>query len=208
MSIGQQATAIIKANPHRGQVEVHNHKARFKVLACGRRWGKTHYGINECLDVAGSGGRAWWVAPSYKIGEVGWRPLKEMALKVGADILRADKRITFANGGEISVRSADNPDSLRGEGLDLAVMDECAFMQESAWVESIRPALSDRMCRAIFISTPKGRNWFWKNYQMEDTKPDWNSWRFPTSSNPYINQGEIDAAKDLLPERVFLGRVH
>ena len=83
----------IDVNPHPGQAEVHNSPARFKVLAAGRRWGKTRLGVNECLDVAAQGGRAWWVAPSYKTSEVGWRPLRRIGSKIGAEIRKVDRMI-------------------------------------------------------------------------------------------------------------------
>ena len=152
----------INAHPHAGQLEVHQSPARFKVLGAGRRWGKTRLGVNECLDVAAHGGRAWWIAPSYKVSEVGWRAIRRMGAAMGAAISKADRTVTLHTGGQIGVRSADNPDSLRGEGLDFAVLDEVAFMKEEAWAEALRPALSGRKGGALFISTPKGRNWFWQ----------------------------------------------
>ena len=199
-------TIQINAHPHEGQRAVHRHPARFKVLAAGRRWGKTRLGVNECLDVAARGGRAWWVSPSYKTSEVGWRPLRRMGGKLGAEVRKVDRQVNLPNGGSVTVRSADNPDSLRGEGLDFVVMDECAFMSEAAWTEAIRPALSDRQGKALFISTPKGRNWFWRHWVhgMEDGGDEWHSWRFPTANNPYIPPQEIEAARLGLPERTFL----
>ena len=194
----------IEALPHDGQREVHNHPARFKVLAAGRRWGKTRLGVNECLDVAAKGGRAWWVSPSYKTGEVGWRPLRRIAGKAGAEVRKVDRQVVLSNGGTVQVRSADNPDSLRGEGLDFVVLDECAFMKEAAWNEVLRPALADRQGRALFISTPKGRNWFWRLWQFgQRGETGWQSWCFPTSTNPYIPAGEIEAARLNLPERIY-----
>ncbi len=198
-------TIKIEASPHLGQKRVHDHPARFKVLACGRRWGKTRLGVHECLDVAAQGGRAWWVAPSYKMCEVGWRPLRNMGAKIGAEIRKVDRTIIMPNGGTVTVRSADNPDSLRGEGLDFVVLDECAFVREGAWNEALRPALSDRLGRAMFISTPKGRNWFYFVYQRgrDEADMDWQSWSFPTTDNPYIPDDEIDAARRQLPELIF-----
>lgn len=195
-----------KARLHSGQMQVHNSSARFKVLACGRRWGKTRLGVNECLGIAARGGRAWWVAPSYKMSEVGWRPLRQIATRIeGVDVRRVDRQIVLPGGGEVSVRSADNPDSLRGDGLDLVVVDECAFVIEEAWTEALRPALSDRQGAAMFISTPKGRNWFWRAYMrgQDGNEAEWQSWRFPTASNPYIQSGEIEAARKMLPELAF-----
>jgi len=195
----------INAKPHPGNFEVHNSQARFKVLSAGRRWGKTRLGVNECLDAAAQGGRAWWVSPSYKTSEVGWRPLRQIARKIpNAEIRLVDRMVTLPNGGFVAVRSADNPDSLRGEGLDFVVMDECAFMQREAWTEAIRPALSDRQGKALFISTPKGRNHFWELYQKGiNSEEGWQSWTFPTISNPFIQPTEIEAAKRDLPEMIF-----
>jgi hypothetical protein len=184
---------------------VHNDAARFKVLACGRRWGKTRLGVNECIQVAARGGRAWWVAPTYRMTEVGWRPLRQIATKLGWQVRLGDRQVLAPNGGEVSIRSSDNYDTLRGEGLDFVVLDECAFIAEQAWTEALRPALSDRLGRAMFISTPKGRNWFWRYWQLgqDTTQSEWRSWQFPTASNPFIKASEIEAARGMLPERTF-----
>lgn len=198
-------TVIIEASPHPGQAAVHDHTARFKVLAAGRRWGKTRLGVYECLDVAAGGGRAWWVAPNYKMSEVGWRPLRRMGAKIGAEVRKVDRQVLLPNGGEVTVRSADDPDSLRGEGLDFVVMDECAFMFEQAWTEALRPALSDRLGGAMFISTPKGHNWFWRVWTKgnDGHEQDWQAWQLPTKDNPYIEPKEIEDARRHLPERIF-----
>jgi phage terminase large subunit-like protein len=196
-------TIQINVDPHPGQTVVHNDTSRFKVLAAGRRWGKTRLGVHECLDVAAQGGRAWWVSPSYKTSEVGWRPLRRLGGKIGAEVRRVDRMINLPSGGSVQVRSADDPDSLRGEGLDFVVMDECAFMKEEAWIEALRPSLSDTQGKALFISTPKGHNWFWRNYQRGLDSEEWAAFTYPTSANPYIPAGEIEAAERSLPERVF-----
>ena len=194
----------IRANPHPGQKAVHESLARFKVLAAGRRWGKTRLGVNECLDVAAQGGRAWWVAPSYKMSEVGWRAIRRIGVAIpGTEVSKVDRSITLVTGGQISVRSADNPDSLRGDGLDFIVLDEVAFMKEEAWSEALRPALADRQGRALFISTPKGRNWFWRLWLRGQEEGNWQSWQFPTESNPHIDRDEIEEARRTLPERIF-----
>jgi phage terminase large subunit-like protein len=191
---------------HTSQRRVVDSDKRFRVLACGRRWGKTRLGAALCIYVALSGGRSWWCAPSYPMSIVGWRLIHRLALQIpDVEIRKAERSITFPTGGEIWVRSADNPDSLRGEGLDFAVLDECAFMKEPAWQEAIRPALSDRQGRAMFISTPKGRNWFWRLWQrcQDDNDSEWQGWQLPTSDNPYIADEEIEAARKSLPERIY-----
>lgn len=201
------ATAIVKLPSfHPRQRDIAIDPARFKVAACGRRFGKTRLGAAICIMTAGQGGRAWWVAPTYPVSSVGWRLIRRMALQVpGATVRQGDRYVTLANGGEIQVRSADNPDSLRGDGLDFVVMDECAFIREEAWSEALRPALSDRKGRALFISTPKGRNWFWRLWQrcIDTHDTEWSGWQLPTADNPYIDPAEIEAARQGLPERVF-----
>ncbi len=190
---------------HAGQREVAAHPARFRVLAAGRRWGKTLLGVWLGVDSALRGCRVWWVAPSYKMSRVGWREIAHLAHQVPFTEIRVgDQLVRFPSGGEIWVRSADRPDSLRGEGLDLVILDECAFMREEAWSGALRPALSERAGKALFISTPKGHNWFWRLFRrgIEDGET-WASLHYPTSSSPYVTAEEIAEARRSLPERVF-----
>lgn len=202
---------------HPGQREVYEHPARFRVLANGRRWGKTRLAIVVALEAALRGGTVWWVAPSYPMATVGWRGLVHLAPRwahnaagelvpvAGVEVRVGERRITMPGGGEVQVRSADNPDSLRGEGLDLVVLDEAAFMSETAWTAALRPALSDRQGRAVLISTPNGRNWFWRvfTYAASGEDPEWAAWSYPTSANPHIDPAEIEAARQQLPAQVF-----
>jgi phage FluMu gp28-like protein len=136
---------------------------------------------------------------------VGWRQLKGIANQIhGAIVRESERKAELPGGGWFQVRSADQPDSLRGEGLNRVVMDECAFIAEAAWSEAIRPALSDRKGDALFISTPKGHNWFWRHWTKgEAGEPGWQSWRFPSLSNPFLDPAEIESARSDLPERVF-----
>ncbi len=191
---------------HPGQREVARHPARFKTLACGRRWGKTRLGTALCLAAALSGGRAWWVAPSYKLGAVGWRGIRRLTQQIpGTEISLVNRMATLPTGGTVQVRSADDPQSLRGEGLDFAVLDECAYMKAEAWREALRPALSDRKGGALFISTPHGLNWFRELWLRgdDDNFPEWASWRFTTYDNPFIDPAEIDAARRGMLDRIF-----
>lgn len=190
---------------HPAQARIKDDPARFRVLACGRRWGKTRLGALLCFATAVEGGHAWWVGPSYKTAKIGWRLIRALAVQVkGAKIRDGELWIDFPGGGWVAVRSADNPDSLRGEGLDFLVVDECALIAEAAWTEALRPTLSDRLGRALFISTPKGQNWFWRLWlKGQGDEPQYKSWSFPTITNPYFPPGEADLAKAELPERVY-----
>ena len=194
---------------HERQRRIWNDPARFRVVAAGRRFGKSWLGCAMCFDVALHGGRAWWVAPSYPMSNVGWRGLAQIRAQlpgVGIDLRRGERSFAFPGGGEVRVKSADNPDSLRGEGLDFVVLDECAYMKREAWTEALRPALSDRKGGALFISTPRGLNWFralWLRGQ-DLTQSEWRSWTFKTSDNPFIAPEEIEAARGDLLSRIFM----
>jgi predicted phage terminase large subunit-like protein len=83
------------------------------------------------------------------------------------------------------------------------VLDEAAFMAEEAWSEALRPSLSDRQGSALFISTPKGHNWFWDLHERARTLKGWSSWQFPTLSNPRIDSAELDQARTELGSLVF-----
>src|SRR4051812_43994194 len=108
---------------HPIQREVALHPARFRVLAMGRRWGKTRLGVVLCLEDALRGGTAWWVAPSYKVAKVGWRMLRSVAVQIpGTVLLDGEMEARLPTGGVVAIRSAANPDGLRGEGLTLAVV--------------------------------------------------------------------------------------
>lgn len=158
------------------------------------------------LQTGLEGKRAWWVAPTYPVAQVAWRELRYASRQIpGVDISESERRISYPTGGWVQVRSADNPDSLRGDGLDLVVIDEAAFVSEEAWSEALRPALADRRGKALIISTPKGRNWFWRAYQMgqDPSRGEWRSWQAPTSSNPHIARQELLDAKAGVPERVW-----
>ena len=189
---------------HPAQFKIYKDDTRFRAVSAGRRFGKTWLAVTECLQVAMRGGRAWWIAPTYKMSNVGWRPIRQVCSPLdGVSVNKSERQAVFPGGGLVAVRSADNPDSLRGEGLDFVVMDEAAYIMPEAWIEAIRPALSDRLGRALFISTPRGRNWFWDIHRKGGAEPDWSSFTYPTSANPFMPKGEIEAARAELPEIIF-----
>lgn len=192
---------------HPTQEIVARQQSRFIVLAAGRRWGKTKLGVVLSLREALSGPRiVWWVAPSYKIAEVGWRSIRQLSAQIpGAVVKEGEKLVELPTGGCLQVRSGDDPNSLRGEGLDYIVLDEFSYMKPEVWQEVIRPALSDKLGRALFISTPRGRNLFWQLYQngLDPSQTVWRSLHFTTFDNPFVRPEEIELARQQLPERVF-----
>lgn len=205
-------TAILTPKLHEGQIEVARSQARFKVVAAGRRWGKTQLAVLLALKAAAEGGRAWWVAPSYKMANVGWNLIRHLSQQIvrrpfSVRIKDTDHLVQFPNGGLLQVRSADDPQTLRGESLAFVVLDECAYMKPAAWYEALRPALADQKGRALFISTPHGRDWFWERFQAgldpDSARKDWVAFQFPTHTNPHVDPQEIETARHDLPDRIF-----
>jgi len=185
---------------------IKEHDARFKVVACGRRWGKTTLGVHIATKRAwGHGERVWWVAPTYALAFEVWRNFKRLLGPFWEHKLEAERHIDLPGGGSITIKSADDPNALRGVGLDYLVVDEAAYVVEEAWTAALRPALTDRRGHALLISTPRGRNWFWRLYLRggDPAHPDWKSWQFPTSTNPHLDLTEIEDARMLLPARIF-----
>jgi hypothetical protein len=207
----QKRSATAKPNiirypiPHPGQAIILNHPARFRVVACGRRFGKTMLAKLDVMLTACNGGVAWWVLPTYTMAQDVWNDLVFHLEPIdGIDILKSEKTIFFRNRGLIAVRSGHEPDRLRGSGLDKLVIDEAAYCDEAVW-HALRPALSDRHGRALLLSTPRGHNWFWSMVQkgFDPLEPDWVAWRMPTAANPFIPPAEIEVARHELPDRVF-----
>lgn len=189
---------------HPGQVEVAKDPNRFKVVCCGRQWGKTVLGASLCVGEAARGGDVWWVAPSFPVGELGWRIIDHLCRQIPGTKFegRPVFRITLPTGGTIQLRSADNPDSLRGATLSGVVFDEAAMAKPEAW-PTLRPTLSARSGWAMFISTPKGLNWFRDIYEDADVRRGWARWRFPSVANPHLPPDDVELAREEMSSLVF-----
>jgi predicted phage terminase large subunit-like protein len=190
---------------HSAQAEVAKDPTRFRVLVCGRRWGKTRLGSVLALRAGLEGKRVWWVAPTYSISGIAWEQVRSMARPLGATALESLRTLRFAGGGFVAFKSADNPDNLRGEGLDFLVMDEADFVARRVWEEVLRPALADRKGKALIISTPNVEGgWFHQLVQRgqgEDLEVK--AWQMPSWTNPHLDGAELDAARGTLPAIVF-----
>ena len=201
-------STVYLPTPEPRQVEILDSPARFKVAVCGRRWGKTLLGIVAGSEGHGGGrgalqgGEIMWVAPAYPeiVASGVWRSLKRALGGVAVDKSETDRRLVLPGGGSWTVRSAENPDTLRGPGLDGFVLDETATCREEVWHEVLRPAVSDRNGWGLFQGTPKGMNWFEQLFTAAEGRPGWGRWQRPTSENQRILAAELeDARQDIGP---------
>jgi hypothetical protein len=195
--------------PHDGgQREVMAADARFRILACGRRWGKTTLAARDAVTYLGHpDALVWWVAPTYDEADRGFNAV-DAALpeRLIADTRKSwPKAYDTVNGARIEFRSTERENSNRGEGLDALVLDEADDIRDSAWTDDLRPSLSDTLGDMIAISTPMRKGWFYRWFQRgrSDDHSDVASWQFPTATNPHIPDSEIESARAELPQRAF-----
>jgi phage terminase large subunit len=178
------------------------------VVIAGRRFGKTHLAIRELAYHAKEPRRqVWYVAPSYKMAkQIAFKSLKERLTDLNwcKKINETDMTFFLRNGSTIALKGADNYDSLRGVGLDFLVLDEFADIDQEAWYETLRPTLSDKQGKALFIGTPKGiGNWSYELYQRCVDSLDWTSFTYTTEQGGNVPPEEIESARRDLDERTF-----
>ena len=180
---------------------------RFRVAVCGRRFGKTHLAIRELAKYAAKPDqRVWYVAPTYRMAkQIVWKKLKKKLLAINwvKKVNEQDLTLELVNGSEISLRGADNYDSLRGVGLNFIVLDEAADIDSEAWYEVLRPTLSDTGGHCLFLGTPKGMNWFKDIYDNHLTKNNWVSFQFTTLDGGNVPAEEVESARVDLDARTF-----
>jgi predicted phage terminase large subunit-like protein len=133
---------------------------------------------------------------------IAWRLLSPTIRRIpGVRVSESQRSIFFPDGGEIWCKSSDRAHNLRGEGLDLLIMDEADYQDGEVWTQVLRPALADRKGRALFISTPKTEGgWFHELFKRGQAEGgEWRSWSYPSWTNPFLDASEFEAAKADLP---------
>lgn len=184
------------------------------VAMCGRRWGKTTAGRQRILRACSmSPGLYWWVGLSWQSASMkrAWRELRDFSSRAiraaGQDpdscINLSNFEIQLPNGSEIWLRTAERPESLAGEGIRGAVVDEFTLMPEVVWTEYLQGTLLDYAGWAFFIGVPKGENWGAQLWRNANDWEGWKQWRFSTYDNPHIDKTLIDQVKATTPERIF-----
>ncbi len=204
----KQKRAQVRYKLSPAQRAVLTSEARFRVLIAGRRFGKSFL---ACLILFTEAWKSphrvcWYIAPTYRQGkQILWSLLKRLVpAQYVAASNETDLSMILINGSVISIRGADNPDSLRGVGLDFAALDEFAFMGRTIWHEIVRPALADRQGRGLFITTPNGMGWDYDLYmQGQEGRDGFQSWCFTTLDGGNVPPEEVDAARSSMDPRLF-----
>jgi predicted phage terminase large subunit-like protein len=190
------------------QQEVWSDKHRFKVVAAGRRTGKSRLAAYLLLFNAlqTEKGHVFYVAPTQgQARDIMWQTILEVGHPVITGSHVNNLQIKLINGATISLKGADRPETMRGVSLKFLVMDEYADMKPEVWEQILRPALADQKGNALFIGTPMGRNHFYDLYQYGLSEEDetFKSWHFTSYDNPLIDPNEIEAAKKNMSSFAF-----
>jgi len=190
------------------QQKVFSNKARFKVVAAGRRTGKSRLAAWMLIIYAlqTNKGQVFYVAPTQgQARDIMWQTLLELGHSVIKSSHINNLQLTLINGAIISLKGADRPETMRGVSLRFLVMDEYADMKPEVWEQILRPALADQKGDAMFIGTPMGRNHFYDLYQYGELGDDdtYKSWHFTSYDNPLLDPEEINTAKKSMSSYAF-----
>ncbi len=182
------------------QQEVFEDDSRFKVIAAGRRTGKSRLAAWKLIieGLQCKRGHVFYVAPTQgQARDIMWQTLLEVGHPVIASSHINNLQIKLVNGATIALKGADRPETMRGVSLSFLCMDEYADMKPEVWEQILRPALADQKGDAMFIGTPMGRNHFYDLFQYASLSKDeqWKGWHFTSYDNPLLDEEEIDAAK-------------
>lgn len=192
---------------HQSQKIIASDLTRFRVLCCGRRWGKTTLAIDQMKGRAAiPNSRVAYIAPTFQQArDIAWEQLKRDCRDAAESINESRLEIKLVNKSIIILRGWEAIETLRGQMFDLIVLDEVASMRNfwMYWQEVIRPTLTDTKGEGLFISTPKGFNHFYELYQLEPQDKDFKSFHFTSYENPHIPSEEINKAKLELTEDRF-----
>ena len=190
------------------QQEVWNDETRFKIVAAGRRTGKSRLAawmlILRALQT--EKGHVFYVAPTQgQARDIMWQTLLDLGNPVIVNSHINNLQIKLVNGATISLKGADRPETMRGVSLRFLVLDEYADMKPEVFEQILRPALADQKGDALFIGTPMGRNHFYDLYQYGELgdDPTYKTWHFTSYSNPLLDSEEIDVAKKSMSSYAF-----
>ena len=190
------------------QKQVWADDTRFKIVAAGRRTGKSRLAAWMLIVNAlqADKGHVFYVAPTQgQARDIMWQTLLELAHPVVTSSHINNLQIKLVNGATISLKGADRPETMRGVSLKFLVMDEYADMKPEVFEQILRPALADQKGGALFIGTPMGRNHFYDLYKYAELEDDesYQSWHFTSYDNELLDPDEIDLAKKSMSSYAF-----
>lgn len=184
---------------------------RFFIPVCGRQVGKSYFARRVAADYSiNDGKQVVWVSPSMPTARTHWNTLKKDLKKSGIphDISEQAKEITFPNGGTIAVRSAIEPDNLRGLSPDLLILDEGAFFRNGnyVWYQVLLPMVTASRGKVLIPTTPNGRNWVYELYLLGVNVEDeyYKAWNVPSTASPFQDHKLLEHLRKNMPKNKWL----
>jgi hypothetical protein len=190
---------------------INNPKYRFVSAAVSRRQGKTYIAniIGQLVSLV-PGSNILIMSPNYSLSQISFdlqrNLIKHFDLEVTKDNAK-DKVIEISNGSTVRMGSVNQVDSCVGRSYDLIIFDEAALADgKDAFNVALRPTLDKENSKAIFISTPRGRNnWFSEFFYrgFSEDFPEWCSIRATYRDNPRMSETDIAEARKSMSEAEF-----
>ena len=198
---------VILYTPHPNQIKIHQAinetPCKYFTLDIGRQFGKSMLAQNQAVDfMLNKGWSGAWVSPTYK-------QAKKVADELDSNFEglfnynKSELTMKTPNGAQIQFFSSERYDNIRGFTFDYLIIDEAAHQAEEAWTEVLRATVLVKGKKVLFVSTPKGKNWFHTMYLLGKTNDNYTSFKFTSYDNPLIDPKEIDAARETLPDHIF-----
>lgn len=212
----KQVDVYIPYTPRPLQAEIHlalnnpdGTRNRFAVLAIHRRFGKTVFAVAELINVATKcplpNPRCFYIAPTFKQAKsIAWDYIKDMTRNIpGMKFLETELTAKFPHGGRITCLGAENFETIRGNYIDIAVLDEYGNMNPLIWREVIRPAMADRAGSVIFLGTPNGKNHFYDAYVEAEANESWVARTYRADETEILPHEELEAARETMGEEEY-----
>ena len=199
--------------PHPKQLDIINSiintDVKYHIVSVGRQFGKSLMGENILLywAINEPKSKILWVSPIFAQSDKVHSEIESAIYQSG--IIKSSNhsknQMILKNGTEIYFKSAENYQTIRGYSFNYVIIDECAYVDENAWIQSIRPTMASQGKKALFLSTPKSKNWFYNLFQMglSEEYSNYKSYKGSSYDSPYINQEEIEDARKTIPENIF-----
>ena len=191
---------------HPAQLQIFHSKKRFKIVAAGRRFGKSYLSAWLLLikGIQSESKDVFYVAPTFQQAkDIMWAMLKDLGRDLIAQAHENTAVLTLINGRKIYLKGSDRPETLRGVGLSYVVLDEYASMKPVVWAQIIRPTLADVKGEAFFIGTPAGKNHFFDLYKDALEDDEWEAFQYNSTDNPFLPPEEIEASRKSMSSMSF-----
>lgn len=198
--------AELNIDLHPAQLQIFHSKKRFKIVAAGRRFGKSYLSAWLLLikGIQSESKDVFYVAPTFQQAkDIMWAMLKDLGRDLIAQAHENTAVLTLINGRKIYLKGSDRPETLRGVGLSYVVLDEYASMKPVVWEQIIRPTLADVKGEAFFIGTPAGKNHFYDLYKDALEDDEWEAFQFNSTDNPFLPPEEIEASRKSMSSMSF-----